>query len=285
MKPISEKKQRLLDEFNASPYQVGELIYVLNKNDNTKYDLHTIESINGDEITVFRGKEIDRKPFNKSFVITSDEIVKRFIFEIGANPFENSTDSIRTVAYSLSSIVFNLDINGEKYNIKDYYKVGDSEVKELNWNPFVLDKDGNKIYYQRDFVWSINDKQLLIESIYQGIDCGKILIRKRGWAYNKMMEAKGEKELYFNDIVDGKQRLNAIGSFLKDEFQDLHGNYYSDLSASAQNRLLDNHLFSFAEMPESTTDDEVIKQFLKLNFCGVPQSKEHIDFVKSINLK
>ena len=46
-------------------------------------------------------------------------------------------------------------------------------------------------------------------------------------------------------------------------------------------------LFAYAEMDEDATDDMVLSQFLKLNFAGVPQSKEHIEYVKEIskNLK
>jgi hypothetical protein len=39
------------------------------------------------------------------------------------------------------------------------------------------------------------------------------------------------------------------------------------------------------EMSESTTDEEVIYQFLKMNFTGVPQSEEHLNFVKEIGTK
>ena len=51
------------------------------------------------------------------------------------------------------------------------------KVLELNDNPFVYDKEGNRLYYQRDYVWSLKDEQLFIESIYNGIECGKIVLR------------------------------------------------------------------------------------------------------------
>ena len=46
--------------------------------------------------------------------------------------------------------------------------------------PFVI-INGKKSYYQRPLVWELEDKQLLIESIYNSVDCGKILIRLKGW--------------------------------------------------------------------------------------------------------
>ncbi len=99
------------------------------------------------------------------------------------------------------------------------------------------------------------------------------------------MQAKGETDLSWNDIVDGKQRLNALVGFINNEFTDSYGNYYADLSNSSQHDVTNHQLFSYAEMPDNTKDEDVIKQFLKLNFTGVPQSREHIDFVKSLQNK
>lgn len=96
------------------------------------------------------------------------------------------------------------------------------------------------------------------------------------------MRAKGETELAFNDIVDGKQRLNTIREFLMDEFVDTYGNHFSDLSEESQNKFLNHQLLQYAEMPEGTTDEEVLYQFLKMNFSGIPQSQEHIQYVKSL---
>ena len=96
------------------------------------------------------------------------------------------------------------------------------------------------------------------------------------------MRKNGETELAFKDIVDGKQRLNAIKEFLHDEFPDISGNYYSDLSSSAQTKFMNHQMLQYAEMENGTTDEDILFQFLKLNFAGVPQSKEHIEHVKSL---
>ena len=101
-------------------------------------------------------------------------------------------------------------------------------------------KNGEKLYYQRDLCWSLEDKQNLIDSIYNGINLGLILIRKREWSEIEKLRKSGETELAFNDIIDGKQRLNAIKEFLHEEFPDSNGNFYSDLSTLAQNKFM-NH--------------------------------------------
>jgi len=225
----------------------------------------------------------DRQKIMKQYKINKTDVNNRNIRNIGANPFDEKFDSVRTVAYQLSSVIHSLDLTNDRR--EENVRMNGVEVHELNWNPYVYDKDGNKQYYQRYFCWSLKDKQLLIESIYQKIDCGKILIRKHAWKKLEALAASGETELAFKDIVDGKQRMKTIQEFIFNEFPDMHGNYYADLSIEAQHRFTDHQLFSFAEMPESTTDEEVIYQFLKMNFTGVPQSQEHLDYVKEIGTK
>ncbi len=290
MKTISDKKQKLIDEKNNSPLTVGERIEVYERAVGSRKDSErsctcTIASLeDGITVRVGAGREADKNRDSTLYKIKKDDISSRSLLLVGANPFEEIVDSIRPIAFSLDSILFKLDVLNTKRADKGF-DINGVVIKEAEWNPFVYDKDGKKQYYQRGLCWIVSDKQLLIESIYQNIDCGKILVRKRGLEELRRMQKNGETELSFNDIVDGKQRLNAIKCFMNDEFVDLQGNYYSDLSNMSQHKFENHQLFSYAEMPENTKDSDVIKQFLKLNFSGVPQSREHIDFIKSINDK
>jgi hypothetical protein len=155
-------------------------------------------------------------------------------------------------------------------------------MMELNWNPYVIDKDGNKQYYQRDFCWTVEDKQNLIESIYRGVDCGKIVLRKRRFEYVEEELKKGNEEVAFNDIVDGKQRLNALLGFINNEFPDKNGKYYKDFSILAQRRFAGKLCFTLGQLSENTTDEETIQTFMLVNFAGKSMSKEHLDYVDSI---
>jgi len=289
IRTISDKKQKLIDAKNQSPLEVGEMISVLEKivmsftNNPDRVCTCTISSLDGG-ITVYEGIERDKNKGTRFVKITEKDIVSRNIGVIGENPFDESFDSIRPVAFTLESIIFGLDML-EDSSKRENYEIKGVKIREGNFNPFVYDKDGNKEYYQRPYCWSVEDKQLLVESIYQKIDCGKILVRLRGFKELGQMQGNGETELAFRDVVDGKQRLGAVASFIKGEFADLHGNFYGDLSASSQHRFTDHQLFSYAEMPERTKDETVLRQFLKLNFTGVPQSKKHIEFVKSLKDK
>ena len=80
-------------------------------------------------------------------------------------------------------------------------------------------------------------------------------------------------------IPSGECRLALYGAMLQAALE----NYFGDLSNYSQHKFTSHHLFSYAELPDNSKDIDIINQFLKLNFCGIPQSKEHIEFVKSIN--
>ncbi len=249
---ISAKKQKLIDELNASTVKVGEKISVVLSDSYKKEAVNcTVVSKKGETLIV---KRSDSSIHKDEYIISAYEVVGRAVGYVGANPFDEPDDNVRPVAYTFESILFNLDILDTKHDHQDKFekfKMSGIPVNELNWNPFIY-KDGKKQHYQRDFVWSRKDNQLLIESIYQGIDCGKLLIRKRGWKELEQMAADGETELAFNDVVDGKQRLNAAKEFIHGLFPDLSGNFYSDLSAFSQHKLADHQLFSYSELPENT---------------------------------
>lgn len=280
-KTVSEKRQKLIDALIDSKIQVGEKISAFIP-DTYKGEAVAVVvlSVTDDGLTV---KRVDSSIYNKEYSISSDDVDGRDVRHIGENPFDESNDNVRPVAFVLESILFGLNILGDKRedDVLKSFKMNGIPVVDLNWNPYIY-KNGVKEYYQRGFCWKLKDKQLLIESIYQGIDCGKILVRLRGWKTLEKMAENGETELAFKDLVDGKQRLNAVKEFMLDQFSDLDGNFYSDLSAHAQWKFTDHQLFSYAELPESSTDASVIRQFLKMNFTGVQQSIEHLDFVKSL---
>lgn len=284
----SKLRDELIEQFNNSEITVGENVVIPEKliSDYVRKKTNTVtvevKKVNKKTLIVEHTYGGTHSPVN-TYKINKTDVVARNIRSIGANPIDKKHDTTRSVNFGLDSILFNLDVLGDKREGREIYKIKNIGIMDLNWNPFIYNKDGNKEYYQRDFCWSLEDKQLLIESIYRRIDCGKILIRKRSWKELELMAAKGETELSFNDLVDGKQRLNALREFIFGYFPDKYGNYYGDLSLEAQHEFVNHQLFSYSEMPENSKDEDVIFQFLKLNFTGVPQSKEHIDFVKDIS--
>lgn len=155
-------------------------------------------------------------------------------------------------------------------------------VPELDWNPFV-EVDGKLVEYQRDLCWTPGQKQSLIESIYLGIDLGKIIFRVRSYAWVEKMTKAGHF-VGFNDVVDGKQRLSTLLEFCQDGFTDSEGRVFSEFSAQARHKFLDYSNISFGQLPEDATDQDTLNTFMMLNHAGQPMSQEHLDFVKSIKI-
>lgn len=76
--------------------------------------------------------------------------------------------------------------------------------------------------YQRKLVWSVSEKQLLIDSILDGYPIPLILLAER-----PEIHGSGKYE-----IIDGMQRLDAIFSFIEQKFE--YNGMYFDLSQSAR---------------------------------------------------
>jgi len=134
-------------------------------------------------------------------------------------------------------------------------------------------------------VWTLEQKQLLIESIYNHVEIGKFVLRSRPWDWVEGRVKEGKLEhTAFKDLVDGKQRFTALVEFVSGKFADLQGNHFDDLSYLAQRRFLSYRHLTYVELGEKSTDEDTLKTFLAINHTGKPMSKEHIEFVKSINI-
>ena len=281
---ISDKLQRQIDEYNAKPFEAGEFIqiegrYLKHNNSQSETALNTckIKEVNGDKVIVYNGYH-DGDTCEVDIVNCHKDSIR-----VGYNPFPEKSwkENIDFVNYPLSSILL-LTIKDKDRYMMDTPN-GKVQLKIVNWNPYVIDKEGKKQYYQRDFCWTLNDKQNLIESIYNGIGCGTIIVRERPWTYLDKEYGKGNTEVGLYDVVDGKQRLHTLFEFINDMFPDSNGNYYSDFSVLAKRKFDNTHPFTFGKMGKNTKDVDVLKAFLGVNFSGVEMSKEHIDYVKHLN--
>lgn len=209
---------------------------------------------------------------------TIDKITKY----IGVNPFQKSVYDIcrpyPSLLWQMEDWSKGFDRNGNPKN--DFIEDGNgNKIDEFDFNPYV-EINGELKRYQRPLVWTLLQKQMLIESIYQGLDCGKVIFRRRDFIDVVKRNTKGIKTAFI-DIVDGKQRCSTLISFMKDEFPDLNGFYFSDFTYSIKMKFRETQYIQWFEITERATDQEVLKVFLATNHLGVPQSVEHIEFVKS----
>lgn len=79
--------------------------------------------------------------------------------------------------------------------------------------------------YQRKLVWTIEEKRSFVHSIVSGYPVPLVLLAE--------IQKGGERKL---EIIDGMQRMNAMMSFIDQEF-DLDG-YYFDLDTMADTKIL-----------------------------------------------
>jgi len=288
---MAEKKEKLIKEFLSNNIKVGDKVIVKRKllggysNNPERDETVTVKEVYDHSIKVSNIENY------LDDVVLEDGQYQRSIFYVGANPFPEKCwrSTLRTNNFDLACMLNMLgySIMGEKpiNNARKAYTYKGVDVPEVNDNPYIYDKDGNKQYYQRDYCWTLEQEQLFIESIYQSINCGMIVVRKRSFKYIESEIDKGNTEVAFWDIVDGKQRLHCLIRFIFDEFTDLHGNYFSDLSERAKRQFEGSTVLTYGELEENATDEDVIATFLGVNFTGVPMSQEHIDYVKEIQNK
>ena len=302
-------RDELIEEYISEPIKVGDDVivtydYTEKKLVKVKGKSQLVEETIG---KTYNGTGVVTSVFDESYVVTMDEsaksvplygeytspkhitlpkhIVSKNTIKIGYDPFpKKSWSDVSFYALSLDSLLFKLGYGGRVNTFKSE-KFGEVNIPKMNWNPFIVDENGIEIGYQREFVWSLNDKQLLIDSIYNGIEIGKIVIRARSfeWVEKRVKEGKIHNTAFY-DIVDGKQRSMTILEFIENKFPDSYGYYFKDLSELAKIKFYNFSSLTFAEMGEGSTDEDVKSVFLNINFTGVPMSKEHIDFVKTINL-
>lgn len=282
----SDKLQKMVDNFVSDDFKVGDKVDVegryLYRNRSQNADaINTVEvvEVKKDSLVVLNGYND-----NDTWEV-SKEHCKRNSFRVGTDPFaeEDWHRKIEKMNMPLEGIV-NMLFERETTSFEG--PDGKThEIHELNWNPYVKDSEGNLLFYQRDFVWNLEQKQLLIESVYNYLNCGLILVRERSFEYVEKEVEKGNYNVGFFDIVDGKQRLNALYEFLTNQFKDLHGNYFGDLSKNAKMKFADSTCFTFGKMKCRSTDEDVINSFLNVNFTGTPMSREHIEYVRNLKNK
>lgn len=124
--------------------------------------------------------------------------------------------------------------------------------------------------YQREDVWEQKDKELLIDSIFHNIDLGKI-------ALNHLPKEERLKRNADYEIIDGKQRLNALIDYYENKFE-YKGKSYNNLSWMDK-RIFKNHPIRMAIAEEAQTKD-ILKYFLMLNRAGKELEGLHLEKVK-----
>ena len=132
---------------------------------------------------------------------------------------------------------------------------------------------------QRAFCWTNDQKNELILSILKGIALPNFTILS--YEEDDISRTKIFK------IIDGKQRLSTIESFMNNEFPLIIKSsefYYRNLDEDAQREIWNLNLsvdIAYSYYDDYPTDDELIRWFELINFAGTPQDKEHLKYLKN----
>ncbi|MEJ7570217.1 MAG: DUF262 domain-containing protein [Gaiellaceae bacterium] len=146
-----------------------------------------------------------------------------------------------------------------------------SESIQRLYGLYVNDRFRVNRRYQRKLVWSVEEKQRLIDSITRDLPIPLFLVAE-------LSAAEGTFEL-----IDGMQRLNAVFSFLENEFP-LNEEYF-DLNALADTKLrLDRGEFVQREpVMERTAAVSVANYSIALSVFRAPNSSSVDEVFRRIN--
>jgi hypothetical protein len=160
------------------------------------------------------------------------------------------------------------------------YGISDISIKSIlnlerniiiDWDVYLPTKGMN---LQRPLVWTLEQKQELVYSIFKGLQLPPI----------SLIQYNGEDGNTVYKIIDGKQRLSTILSFVKNEFPIIwlgEEYYFDELDNSIKGEFLHHGTLRSNigyEYPDQLiSDDDKIAWFHMINFAGTPQDKEHLD--------
>src|ERR1035437_9627223 len=111
---VSDKRQKLIDEFNKTALKVGDKI-ACKYNSVTSYKDEKKNDFTTNCIILKIGKKIIVKHQDGGssdtveYTIGLSDIAAREIRYIGSNPFEERKDTTRPISYTFDSIIFNLN--------------------------------------------------------------------------------------------------------------------------------------------------------------------------------
>lgn len=123
--------------------------------------------------------------------------------------------------------------------------------------------------YQRDYVWTAEDKERLIESIFNSRNIGTFVFYYRSHPDGRL------------EVIDGKQRITAILDFFTSKIT-YKGKYFHELDGRDKYHFM-SFATQFVEISGSNiTQDYLIQVFLHVNSGGVPQEDAHLDKVRAM---
>jgi hypothetical protein len=124
--------------------------------------------------------------------------------------------------------------------------------------------------YQREHVWELSDKVALIHSLLNGIEIGKLTFVRRDYGF--------DGPLY--EVLDGKQRVSALVDFFTGQFR-YERMLWCEMHPYDVSRIEGMQVL-IADLPHTTTREQRIRHFLRLNTAGRVMDGEHLAKVAAL---
>lgn len=124
--------------------------------------------------------------------------------------------------------------------------------------------------YQRVHVWTEDQQRAYVEYQLMGGEVGRTIVwncTTWGTTYDTPIE-----------IVDGKQRLEAVRAFLRGDLAIFGGHRFSDWTGQPRGIQTD-FLFRVCAL---RTREEVLRLYLNINAGGTPHSRDELDRVRDL---
>ena len=166
----------------------------------------------------------------------------------------------------------------EYLKLEDRYKVSSADVHNVG-DLITLGFNYEDKYivpeYQRELVWTLEQKQNLIKSLLYGNPIGDLLFKKEFET-----DEQGRKNTLRIDwsIIDGQQRVNAIREFFLNKFT-IDDKYFKDLKYWDARKFLDTGI-KVISIQDITLEEE-INIYLNRNCGGTMHTQEDLDKARS----
>lgn len=240
-------------------FKIGDKVFLLGRN--TKDCVITAK----DKFFMFtvKGKELKNDKW-EDFEL--DKVQLYEMYKIDEEVDVKISDTIRTKKDDWEKII---DRRTHDFRVSDLYKK--LYEKQLDLAPF----------YQRDFVWTLEQKRAYIENLFKG----KAVITPTFIQCSKPIEDRVDSfDFDILEVVDGKQRLSTIFEFLENQFCLEDGVYFKNLNAKDKIEILFMNVKATEITPRKwnndLTDKQKIELFLEINELGTKMSEEHIEKIK-----
>jgi hypothetical protein len=162
----------------------------------------------------------------------------------------------------------------EFLTLKDKFNISSASlnnIEDLIYLGFQYDDEYIIPEYQRELVWTLEQKQSLIKSVLIGNPIGDFLFKE---------ETNKKRDTFYYTVIDGQQRLNALREFAAGIIPLEDGRFLKDLTSWDGRNFFEYDTFVGIKIKGISINEE-IEIYLQRNAGGTTHTQEEINLAKS----